>query len=161
MWPNLQFPADLVTFTEEILNAKLHFLTHFWPMFSFFLSWKQQKTFVSRGYKMETLARNMLMHFISAKFTYQKIWSGWAIFDCTKYNLHIKKFHRTSLWQLTWSLSGFKLNVKSLNASANLFAASNKSLPSSSSFPTFDTTNRACCERSLKFARLLKKIKEC
>ena len=26
MWPDPQFPADLVTFTEEILNAKLHFL---------------------------------------------------------------------------------------------------------------------------------------
>ena len=26
MCPNLQFPADLVTFTEEILNGKLHFL---------------------------------------------------------------------------------------------------------------------------------------
>ena len=26
MWPNLQFPADLVTFTEQILNRKLHFL---------------------------------------------------------------------------------------------------------------------------------------
>ena len=25
MWPNLQFPADLVTFTEEILNGKHHF----------------------------------------------------------------------------------------------------------------------------------------
>ena len=26
MWPNPQFPAGLVTFTEEILNGKLHFL---------------------------------------------------------------------------------------------------------------------------------------
>ena len=26
MWPNPQFPAELVTFTEEILNGKLHFL---------------------------------------------------------------------------------------------------------------------------------------
>ena len=26
MSPNAQFPADLVTFTEEILNGKLHFL---------------------------------------------------------------------------------------------------------------------------------------
>ena len=26
MWPNPQFPADLVTFTEEILNRKLYFL---------------------------------------------------------------------------------------------------------------------------------------
>ena len=25
MWPNLQEPADLVTFIEEILNGKLHF----------------------------------------------------------------------------------------------------------------------------------------
>ena len=26
MWPNPQFPADLVTFTQEILNRKIHFL---------------------------------------------------------------------------------------------------------------------------------------
>ena len=26
MWPNPQFPPDLVTFTEEMLNGKLHFL---------------------------------------------------------------------------------------------------------------------------------------
>ena len=26
MWANLQFPADLFKFTEEILNGKLHFL---------------------------------------------------------------------------------------------------------------------------------------
>ena len=26
MWPNPQFPADLVTFTGEILNSKRHFL---------------------------------------------------------------------------------------------------------------------------------------
>ena len=27
MWTNPQIPADLVTFTEEILNEKLHFLS--------------------------------------------------------------------------------------------------------------------------------------
>ena len=26
MWPNPQFPADLVTFIEEILNEKIRFL---------------------------------------------------------------------------------------------------------------------------------------
>ena len=26
MWPNPQLPADLLTFTDEILNGKLHFL---------------------------------------------------------------------------------------------------------------------------------------
>ena len=25
MWPNPQFPVDLVPFTEEVLNGKLHF----------------------------------------------------------------------------------------------------------------------------------------
>ena len=29
MQPNLQFPADLVTFTEEILNEKIYFLCSF------------------------------------------------------------------------------------------------------------------------------------
>ena len=27
MWPNPQFPADLVTFTEEIIKVKLHLLS--------------------------------------------------------------------------------------------------------------------------------------
>ena len=27
MWPNLQEAEDLITFTEEILNGKLHFLS--------------------------------------------------------------------------------------------------------------------------------------
>ena len=30
MWPNPQFPADLITFTEEILNGKLHFCAVLW-----------------------------------------------------------------------------------------------------------------------------------
>ena len=30
MWPNPQFPAHLVTFTEEILIGKLHFLCNEW-----------------------------------------------------------------------------------------------------------------------------------
>ena len=30
MWPNSQFPMDLVTFTDEILNGKLHFLCCAW-----------------------------------------------------------------------------------------------------------------------------------
>ena len=39
MWPNSQFPADLVTFTEEMLNRKLHFLcsaTKGWNIFKYF-----------------------------------------------------------------------------------------------------------------------------
>ena len=31
MWANPQFPADLVSFTEEILNGKLHVSCKFFP----------------------------------------------------------------------------------------------------------------------------------
>ena len=45
MRPNPQFTADLVTFTEKILNGKLHFLCsvkflsgqNFWPFLTFFV----------------------------------------------------------------------------------------------------------------------------
>ena len=36
MSPNPQFPGDLVTYTEEILNGKLHFLLQ--------ISWMVKKT---------------------------------------------------------------------------------------------------------------------
>ena len=39
MWTNPQETSDLVTFTEEILNGKLHFLRSVWKWDdSFFLS---------------------------------------------------------------------------------------------------------------------------
>ena len=38
MWPNPQFPADLVTFTEGILNGKLHFLCSIVIYFFAFIS---------------------------------------------------------------------------------------------------------------------------
>ena len=31
MWPNLQKTLDLVSFTEEIINGKLHFLCSVYP----------------------------------------------------------------------------------------------------------------------------------
>ena len=30
MWPNPQFPADLVALTEEIANGNLHFFVQWW-----------------------------------------------------------------------------------------------------------------------------------
>ena len=54
MWPNPQFPADLVTFTEEIFNEKYYFLCSEHtrkPKFSDDFS----------GYKMGKLAKNKLI----------------------------------------------------------------------------------------------------
>ena len=43
MWPNPQETADLFTFTEEILNGKLHFLwINFWLFLPAFLYRKSQ-----------------------------------------------------------------------------------------------------------------------
>ena len=50
MWPNQQFPVDLVTFTEEIFNGKLHFLCSgkgqgriFWNVSAIFILLKATK----------------------------------------------------------------------------------------------------------------------
>ena len=44
MWPNPQKTVDLVTFTEEILNGKLHFLCSEWYWWGMnWESWKERK----------------------------------------------------------------------------------------------------------------------
>ena len=43
MWPNPQFPVDLVTFTEEFLNAKLHFMCSVIFLFLFAYSWAKER----------------------------------------------------------------------------------------------------------------------
>ena len=53
MWPNPQETADLVIFTEEILNGKLHFLCsaeklEIWLTKSFYLTWYTKTFFGSR-----------------------------------------------------------------------------------------------------------------
>ena len=46
MWPNLQFPADLVTFTEKILNKKLHFFVRCGKLYLVKISsWSSEKPF--------------------------------------------------------------------------------------------------------------------
>ena len=42
MWPNPQFPADLVTFPEETLNEKLHLLCSSNPIYWRFLNWTNE-----------------------------------------------------------------------------------------------------------------------
>ena len=44
MWPNLQFPAYLVSFTEEILNRKLHLLCSDFCRNIFSLLWLKFET---------------------------------------------------------------------------------------------------------------------
>ena len=54
MWPNPQFPADLVTFTEEIFNEKHYFCAVNTP---------ENQSFSDdfSGYKMGKLAKNKVI----------------------------------------------------------------------------------------------------
>ena len=61
MWPNPKIPADLVTFTEEILNGKLHFFCSAWSNNKALgISWKINTVFlVWLKLPMETLASRL------------------------------------------------------------------------------------------------------
>ena len=91
MWSNLQLFEDLVTFTEEILNGKLHFcallvvifvaLCDMW--FSLWFLFIQQHQFINRWYNaklvfgdisiVNSVCQNLKFFFpVSAKFLYKK-----------------------------------------------------------------------------------------
>ena len=58
MWPNPQETADLVTFTEEILNGKFNFLcSGFWLFLRIFITdvWKSPE-YASRNFEKESIS---------------------------------------------------------------------------------------------------------
>ena len=55
MWPNSQFSADLVTFTEEILNGKLHFLCSNTFLFLDIKVCLEKKKLITSSYRKPTL----------------------------------------------------------------------------------------------------------
>ena len=59
MWPNPQFPVDLVTYTGEILNGKLHFLCSY--------QWKDWTD---------------ILDFLHGDIHYRKVATETAIFGC-------------------------------------------------------------------------------
>ena len=59
MWPNPQLPVDLVTFTEENLNGKLHFLCSV-----------KKNTHQDRGY--DEVKSSVLTYVIVNKYLHQK-----------------------------------------------------------------------------------------
>ena len=56
MWPNPQFSADLVTFTEQILNRKLHFLCSVIAdfIYSKLLQWRHKNKPKTKPYKVNS-----------------------------------------------------------------------------------------------------------
>ena len=55
MWPNPQFPGDLVTFTEEILNGKLHFFVQCDTT----LKYNIWKSLIEKNLQMKVLAYSL------------------------------------------------------------------------------------------------------
>ena len=63
MWPNPQFPADYVIFTEEILNGKLHILcSDIWRLrwvrdFKFGINFSSEKSINAAKYQVYSFYR--------------------------------------------------------------------------------------------------------
>ena len=49
MWPSLQETADLVTFTEEILKGKLHFLCSVGPIHTIMMEFFTKPLTIKKG----------------------------------------------------------------------------------------------------------------
>ena len=81
MWLNPQFPADLVTFTEEILNGKLHFLC--------------SGSTLSYQWKSQIFGLNVLVYCYTAN-QYSKITSIFQIFQTKVLALNINKTRITN-----------------------------------------------------------------
>ena len=63
MWLNPQFPADLVTFTEEILNRKVHFLYSAW--YNVAGEVKVKHTFDSKLIYKKLMRIDLLHHYLN------------------------------------------------------------------------------------------------
>ena len=106
MWSNPQFPADLVTFTEEILNGKLHFLCIDWRAFNF----RDAGQYISCMW---------LLHFnLQSKVTPFQIFAGriskeWPEFikdnaNISEINIIIAYTTNISFWNIGLMIASFK-----------------------------------------------------
>ena len=127
MWPNSQFPVDLVTFTEEIFNGKLHLLwstgegwvkqftsiisrinnpfhslTHFMPLIFFFFSGYRKKPVISNG-----LTTNVPITWISIKWFAEHVKSFQpSVAFCINDWFYIENKWLVSIWNATLGWNG-------------------------------------------------------
>ena len=103
MWPNPRETADLVTFTEEILNGKLHF---FWcsdmPELGFSMNWifpcKDRNLFYMGKYGLE---KNRVFAYLTQRFTVDLTFtmsSLYSFFLNTSAYLFLLTVYKNSFW---------------------------------------------------------------
>ena len=84
MWPNPQFPADLVTFTEEILNGKLHF----------FVQWKKNTLVKCEESRLKKLTKRAYSKTLDEGRNYiETSPMGWFLYDRDLRHKRFKKTH--------------------------------------------------------------------
>ena len=99
MWPNPQFPADMFTFTEEILNRKLHFLC---------------------GGSDSRLSSNS-NKFFHKRFSEGFFWSDFSYLQQFLINVRTQLFYKTfsmsacEIRTKTWQILIKKINIKYKN----------------------------------------------
>ena len=85
MWPNPQESADLVTFTEEILNGKVHFLCS-----EIYLQLIQPETFDFLTLRSNSKVNQTLMK----KLLLLKLWKN-------QYKVWLRKFMKTPVYHVS------------------------------------------------------------
>ena len=119
MGPNLQFPADLVTFTEEILIGKLHFLcserlslsfirlsnVFLWCLKISYSVFSQSASFLGRGFQIKiNILLSLLINLLnlgilsSAKWWTLRNFMDWFIWLI---NIQIKFEWKTNSWRIS------------------------------------------------------------
>ena len=124
MWPNPQFPADLVTFTEKIHNGKLHFLCsdycetlRLWP----WISLTETPSFVNSRLKKRLQHMHFPVNFVNFLITsYIQIICGWLIPKGIKlfYEQYIR-VHEVWIWQYL----GFEPNTSVFSLSTGIYSS--------------------------------------
>ena len=136
MWPNPQFPADLVTFTEEILNGKLHFLCSKKTPLVFQWSWMNFRltlycgSFISRQINKTFRLQQVLL------FTLILLYISFLLISCitissafsTETSKTFSKFFSASSFQLSYSSLGIFWTSCSLTISRYWFSSITSSL---------------------------------
>ena len=105
MWANLQFPTDLDTFTEAILNGKLHFLFSDMYINMFALTSTQE------------VLKSVRNFIAGAKFLFAEICSSHILFVLWKlfsfFIISNKRFVKFTYWCVIkgWKKSNIRLDV--------------------------------------------------
>ena len=110
MWPNPQFPVDLITFTEEILNGKIHFCAMLHLSVSWFVFYFHHKFRKVYRYFLKSVYCNIWFS-LSLWIASYLAWSYFADFVNSMFKIKITIVQFVDLTKFNRSLKGNHQNA--------------------------------------------------